>query len=207
MCCRRDTAMTLPKKVRIGSLAAVRVRRKLLVRSLIAALVVALGVGWWWSRGENDTYLLDSSVGSIALNKVSEGAMLAEVDLEDQDGNLVSTSTFVGEPLVVNFWFTTCEPCRREFPVLVAADARHPDLHFIGVNLVDTSETALAFAATYGTRFELFFDRDGRLTSAMGVATAPVTLLIDAGGVVRRQLTGEVTAESLEQAIAEVFPS
>lgn len=207
MCCRRDTAMTLPKKVRIGSLAAVRVRRKLLVRSLIAALVVALGVGWWWSRGENDTYLLDSSVGSIALNKVSEGAMLAEVDLEDQDGNLVSTSTFVGEPLIVNFWFTTCEPCRREFPVLVAADARHPDLRFIGVNLVDTSETALAFAAAYGTRFELFFDRDGRLTSAMGVATAPVTLLVDAGGVVRRQLTGEVTAESLERAIAEVFPS
>lgn len=199
--------MTLPKKVRIGSLAAVRVRRKLLVRSLIAALVVALGVGWWWSRGENDTYLLDSSVGSIALNKVSEGAMLAEVDLEDQDGNLVSTSTFVGEPLIVNFWFTTCEPCRREFPVLVAADARHPDLRFIGVNLVDTSETALAFAAAYGTRFELFFDRDGRLTSAMGVATAPVTLLVDAGGVVRRQLTGEVTAESLERAIAEVFPS
>ena len=199
--------MTLPKKVRIGSLAAVRVRRKLLVRSLIAALVVALGVGWWWSRGENDAFLLDSSVGSIALNKVSEGAMLAEVDLEDQDGNLVSTSTFVGEPLVVNFWFTTCEPCRREFPVLVAADARHPDLRFIGVNLVDTSETALAFAAAYGTRFEVFFDRDGRLTSAMGVATAPVTLLVDAGGVVRRQLTGEVTAESLEQAIAEVFPS
>lgn len=207
MCCRRDTAMTLPKKVRIGSLAAVRVRRKLLVRSLIAALVVALGVGWWSSRGENDTYLLDSSVGSIALNKVSEGAMLAEVDLEDQDGNLVSTSTFVGEPLIVNFWFTTCEPCRREFPVLVAADARHPDLRFIGINLVDKSETALAFAAAYGTRFELFFDRDGRLTSAMGVATAPVTLLVDAGGVVRRQLTGEVTAESLEQAIAEVFPS
>ena len=133
--------------------------------------------------------------------------MLADVDLEDQDGNLVSTSTFVGEPLVVNFWFTTCEPCRREFPVLVAADARHPDLRFIGVNLVDTSETALAFAAAYGTRFELFFDSDGRLTSAIGVATAPVTLLVDAGGVVRRQLTGEVTAESLERAIAEVFPS
>jgi thiol-disulfide isomerase/thioredoxin len=199
--------MTLPKKARIGSLAAVRVRRKLLVQSLIAALVFALGMGWWWSRGENDSYVLDSGVGSIALNKVSEGAMLAEVDLEDQEGNLVSTTTFIGEPLIVNFWFTTCEPCRREFPVLVAADARHPDLRFIGVNLVDESETASAFATAYGARFELFFDRDGRLTSAMGVSTAPVTLLVDAGGVVRRQLTGEVSAERLERAIAEVFPS
>jgi hypothetical protein len=34
-----------------------------------------------------------------------------------------------------------------------------------------------------------------------------VTLLIDAGGVVRRQLTGEVTAETLSLAINEVFPT
>jgi hypothetical protein len=40
----------------------------------------------------------------------------------------------------------------------------------------------------------------------MGVATAPVTLLVDAGGVVRRQLTGEVTAAVLNQAIIEIFP-
>jgi len=53
----------------------------------------------------------------------------------------------------------------------------------------------------------MFFDRDGRLTSAMGVATAPVTLLVDSGGLVRRQLTGEVTAPVLDAAIDEVFPS
>jgi hypothetical protein len=41
----------------------------------------------------------------------------------------------------------------------------------------------------------------------MGIATAPVTLLVDAGGVVRRQLTGEITAELLAAAIAEAFPS
>ncbi|MEY3482887.1 MAG: hypothetical protein RLZ40_930 [Actinomycetota bacterium] len=207
MCCRRDTATTLPKKAGIGSLAAVRVRRKLLAPSLVVAIAVAIGAGWWWSRASDDTYVLDSTVGTIALNKVSEGSMLAEVDLEDLDGNVVSTSTFVGEPLVVNFWFTTCEPCRREFPVLVAADVRHPRLRFIGVNLLDESEAARAFAASYGATFDMFFDRDGRLTSAMGVATAPVTLLVDAGGVVRRQLTGEVTTESLERAIAEAFPS
>jgi len=34
-----------------------------------------------------------------------------------------------------------------------------------------------------------------------------VTLLVDSGGVVRRQLTGEITMESLAAAIAEVFPS
>jgi thiol-disulfide isomerase/thioredoxin len=141
------------------------------------------------------------------LNKVSEGMMLPVVDLEDASDNIVSTDTWLGEPLLVNFWFTTCEPCRREFPVLVQAADEYPGLRFIGVNLNDTSGRAMAFAAEFGATFEMYFDRDGRLTSAMGVATAPVTLLIDAGGVVRRQITGEVTAPMLRKAIDEVFPS
>ena len=182
------------------------VRRRLLVRSLILALLVSLVVGWWSSR-DDETYELDSTIGSIALNKVSEGNLLAFVDVEDVKGALVSTETWVGRPLVVNFWFTTCEPCRREFPVLVSAAQRRSDLRFIGVNLNDSTEAALTFAASFGADFEMFFDRDGRLTSAMGVATAPVTLLVDSGGLVRRQLAGEVTASMLDAAIDEVFPS
>ena len=172
----------------------------------MAALVVAVSVGWWSSR-DNDTYVLDSTVGNIALNRVSEGGMLAVVDVSDANGDTISTETLLGGPLVVNFWFTTCEPCRREFPVLVDAAERHGDVRFVGINLNDSAATAQAFAASYGATFEMLFDRDGRLTSAMGLATTPVTLLVDSGGVVRRQLTGEVTAESLESAIREVFPA
>jgi hypothetical protein len=91
--------------------------------------------------------------------------------------------------------------------VLVSAAQRRSDLRFIGVNLNDSTDVARAFAASFGAEFEMFFDRDGRLTSAMGVATAPVTLLVDSGGLVRRQLTGEVTASLLDAAIDEVFPS
>jgi len=133
--------------------------------------------------------------------------MFATVDVEDANGNVVSTETLVGVPLIVNFWFSTCEPCRREFPVLVDADTRYDAMQVVGINLSDSSETAAVFTAQFGARFDTYFDRDGRLTSAMGVATAPVTLLVDSGGVVRRQLTGEITMESLAAAIAEVFPS
>ena len=159
------------------------------------------------SADPQDDYQLDSSVGSIALNKVSEGNSLASVQLEDPSGNLIATDTWLGQPLVVNFWFSTCEPCRREFPVLVAADRQFDHVRFIGVNINDTSEAAARFLTTYNATFDNFFDRDGRLTSALSIATAPVTLLIDAGGVVRRQLTGEISAAMLNEAINEVFPS
>ena len=182
-------------------------RRPLFVASLSLALVIALGGGWILSEGPEDEYRLDTTPGSIALNKVSEGRILASVELLDDDANRVATNTWLGTPLVVNFWFSTCEPCRREFPVLVAADAKFDHIRFIGVNISDTTESARSFLARYNATFDNFFDRDGTLTSAMNVATAPVTLLIDAGGVVRRQLTGEVTAETLSLAIVEVFPT
>jgi thiol-disulfide isomerase/thioredoxin len=191
----------------VSSLACVRIRRPLLLTSLAIALVVSLGGGWLLSADSQDDYQLDSSVGSIALNKVSEGNSLASVQLEDPSGNLIATDTWLGQPLVVNFWFSTCEPCRREFPVLVAADRQFDHVRFIGVNINDTSEAAARFLTTYNATFDNFFDRDGRLTSALSIATAPVTLLIDAGGVVRRQLTGEITAAMLNEAINEVFPA
>jgi thiol-disulfide isomerase/thioredoxin len=191
----------------VSSLACVRIRRPLLLSSLAIALVVSLGGGWLLSADSQDDYQLDSSVGSIALNKVSEGNSLASVQLEDPSGNLIATDTWLGQPLVVNFWFSTCEPCRREFPVLVAADRQFDHVRFIGVNINDTSEAAARFLTTYNATFDNFFDRDGRLTSALSIATAPVTLLIDAGGVVRRQLTGEITAAMLNEAINEVFPA
>lgn len=198
---------TLPNNTSIGSLAGVRKRRSLLVVSLIVALSFAVIGGWTLSKDPIDDYSLSQTVGSIALNKLSEGTMLATAMVQDTNDNLVSTELWLGEPLVINFWFSTCEPCRREFPVLVAADKQFSQVRFIGVNLNDSSAAAKKFMQTYGATFDTFFDRDGSLTSAMGVATAPVTLLVDAGGVVRRQLTGEVTAAILNKAITDVFPA
>lgn len=198
---------TLPNNTSIGSLAGVRKRRSLLVVSLIVALSFAVIGGWTLSKDPVDDYSLSQTVGSIALNKLSEGTMLATAMVQDTNDNLVSTELWLGEPLVINFWFSTCEPCRREFPVLVAADKQFSQVRFIGVNLNDSSAAAKEFMQTYGATFDTFFDRDGSLTSAMGVATAPVTLLVDAGGVVRRQLTGEVTAAILNKAITDVFPA
>lgn len=198
---------TLPNNASIGSLAGVRKRRSLLVVSLIVALSFAVIGGWTLSKDPTNDYSLSQTVGSIALNKLSEGTMLATAMVQDTNDNLVSTELWLGEPLVINFWFSTCEPCRREFPVLVAADKQFDQVRFIGVNLNDSSAAAKEFMQTYGATFDTFFDRDGSLTSAMGVATAPVTLLVDAGGVVRRQLTGEVTAAILNKAITDVFPA
>jgi hypothetical protein len=89
----------------------------------------------------------------------------------------------------------------------VAADEQQSAFRVVGVNLSDTSAVAVDFMQKYGATFDTYFDRDGRLTSALGIATAPVTLLVDEGGLVRKQLTGEITEAMLIAALPEAFPA
>ena len=51
----------------------------------------------------------------------------------------------------------------------------------------------------------MFYDPDGNLTSALGIATAPTTLFVDPDSTTVEE-TGVLTARRLRQIIAEVFP-
>jgi hypothetical protein len=46
-------------------------------------------------------------------------------------------------------------------------------------------------------------DPDGKLLSALGVGTFPMTMFVDAGGVVVHQHAGEVSPEELTEALAK----
>lgn len=181
-----------------------------MVITIVIAIVASVPAAWWSMSGDgggdNDSIRLESPDGSIALNRQSEGSLLATTALEALSGDVISTSALLGRPLVVNFWYSTCEPCRREFPVLAAAHEKHgDDVRFVGVNISDSAETTSSFAAQFGARFEQYRDPNGVLTTAMGIATAPVTLFVDAGGIVVRQVAGEITADVLDATLNEAF--
>lgn len=46
------------------------------------------------------------------------GKPLPPFSLVDLQGNLVSSKSLQGKPLVINMWFTTCGPCIAEMPTL-----------------------------------------------------------------------------------------
>jgi DsbE subfamily thiol:disulfide oxidoreductase len=106
-----------------------------------------------------------------------------------------------GEPMVINFWASWCQPCVNEMPTLqrVADDL---DLTVVGVDYIDQTDKAVALAAELGIRYPLVRDDEGAFGEAVGLAGTPTTLLVDGDGVVRRRLTGELTEQQLRDAIA-----
>ena len=186
--------------------------RRHFIKLLISVTVVSAVGGWIVSRQSNtnvDAHM--TSPGEVpypqlSTNDVVVGLDLPRVDVLTENGTTISSSRWVGSPLVINFWYSTCEPCRREMPLLAQTAQRFGhDVRFIGVNLNDSPTVARSFADRYGVTYDLVFDNDGNLARQLGVATAPVTLFVSADGVILDQVAGELEEPDLTSRLNQWF--
>ena len=186
--------------------------RRHFIKLLISVTVVSAVGGWIVSRQSNtDVDAHMTSPGEVpypqlSTNDVVVGLDLPRVDVLTENGTTISSSRWVGSPLVINFWYSTCEPCRREMPLLAQTAQRFGrDVRFIGVNLNDSPTVARSFADRYGVTYDLVFDNDGNLARQLGVATAPVTIFVSADGVILDQVAGELEEPDLTSRLNRWF--
>lgn len=194
-----------------------RILRTLLTISAVA--VVSVGGGWLLSDRTDSS---SSDVGTVSLspsltiadptigtNAPVSGKLFPTISLQDLSGTAVNFSSLRGKPLVVNFWFSTCEPCKREFPALLNAAAKtQGNITFVGVNPQDTAAAAQDFVNEYTDQSGDFIyvrDPNGELLTKLGVGTFPMTLFVDAGGVIVSQHAGEITVEELASTMQRYF--
>lgn len=83
-----------------------------------------------------------------------------------------------GKPLLINFWASWCEPCRDEIPALSALPARGIRVQMVAV--ADREADAQRFLGDAGPGLPLAFDRDQKLSRALGVTLLPYSLVLDA---------------------------
>lgn len=147
----------------------------------------------------------------ISTNAPLQGTPLQHTNLVDLDDVSVSTSdwfTSIGRPMLVNFWFTSCPPCRREMPALQQAfESYGEQVRFIGVNVQDSASAIRAFVDELGVTYEMLRDINGNLVVANGISAFPTTLFIDSNGRIVKQVAGELTTESIDRSIALLLPN
>jgi len=113
-----------------------------------------------------------------------------------------------GTPVVVNFWASWCDPCRREAAILNAAHASDGDaVQFLGVDMQDSRDGAIRFLAEHQVRYPSVFDPANAIGVPLGLFAPPMTIVYDAQGEVAATLRGEVSDEDLRAAIAKVHPA
>ena len=196
----------------------IKTRIKVLVASLAAALVVSVVGGWALSRSGDDTSNADgppldavletpgtAQIPSIETNPQVSGDQLPVVELETNGGEAISTSELLGQPMVINYWYSTCAPCKKELPAFATVHAEFGDrVRFVGVNPLDTPEMNESFARERGVQYELLRDPGDQYGSTIGIATAPFTLFVAADGSIVRQ-TGVLDEAELRTYVEELL--
>src|SRR5690606_18180758 len=124
--------------------------------------------------------------------------------LHDGDGNDVSTHELLGEPMVVNLWYSTCAPCAIELPEFAAVDAEFDEVRFIGVNPIDSVDVMERFAGERGVEYALYRDDRSELTDELGLVAVPVTLFVAPDGTIVEQ-TGALDADQLRAKIGDLL--
>ena len=180
-----------------------RNRKKVVVAVLSIVLLVSVVGGWALSRSSDDVDANLTTPGveqtpGIGTNANNTGKKFSFIPVTDVLSGAAVTITPMGKPMVVNFWFSTCEPCKREMPALTAAAAAYGTrVNFIGINPNDTEESASAFIEKYGIKYANYLD-DGDQLSEAGVTTMPTTFFIDANGYIVKTHAGELTLEDID---------
>ena len=162
--------------------------------------------------------------GSDTSTPPDDGSMqkVPAFEGKDLDGNTVkSDELFSGNTVtVVNFWFTTCNPCVGE---LAELDALNKELaekggSLIGVNTftLDGDEAAISEAkdvlAKKGATYQnVYFDSDGEAGKfTTNIFAYPTTYVVDrSGNIVGEPIVGAITekkqAETLQKLIEQAL--
>jgi thiol-disulfide isomerase/thioredoxin len=129
------------------------------------------------------------------------------VALPDSNGNIHHLNDYRGHPLVLNFWATWCEPCRREMPLLQALhQQRGADIQIVGVAM-DFRTDALKYAQAKGITYPLLMgEKDGlAAVNAFGMDTVfPFTVFADARGDILAVKVGELHADEAQLILGQI---
>ena len=171
---------------------------------------------------QSGTGKMDNQSGADKMAEQGSMQKFPAFEGKDLDGNAVkSDELFSGNAVtVVNFWFTTCNPCVGE---LAELDALNKELaekggSLIGVNTftLDGDEAAISEAkdvlAKKGATYQnVYFDSDGEAGKfTANIFAYPTTYVIDRNGnIVGEPIVGAITekkqAETLQKLIEQTL--
>jgi peroxiredoxin len=117
-------------------------------------------------------------------------------------GQTVSLKKLRGQVVLVDFWGTFCEPCKKSFPKLQALSHKYSDqgLQVVGISEDESEDKDKipTFGETYGAKFILAWDEDKSIARAYKPETMPSSFLIDRKGIVRFVHVGYHDGEEVE---------
>lgn len=117
------------------------------------------------------------------------------------DGKRVELRQLKGKVVLLNFWATTCPPCKAEMPDLERLQqAQQENLVVLAVGKEDPSRMR-AFAQQYGLTFQMAYDY-GQSFGQYRITAVPTSYFVDQNGIISSVRLGAMKLETMQAEFA-----
>lgn len=170
--------------------------------ALVVAIVGGLGALFVWGllRGSPDRNIPSNFLGRALPN--------FDLPLYErytaEFGERLVLNEHLGQPLVINFWASWCQPCYAEAPHLETAQRRYGDqVLLIGIQTQERDARAAGrgFIERFDFTFPNVYDNDSRVSVDYGLFGVPETFFVRADGTLAYKHIGPVDSALMTQQI------
>jgi cytochrome c biogenesis protein CcmG/thiol:disulfide interchange protein DsbE len=185
--------------------ADTRVKRRRFAPFIALAVAGVLGALFW--------VLASSSSGPTDKSGIIDSPLLGRpapalrsTTLDEEPFDLARRK---GSWVVLNFFNSTCAPCRAEHPALVEFTQQQASFGDAGAELytvlqyLDDVGNVKSFFVNRGGDWPIVRDDDGTINVAFGVAQVPETFIINPNGEVVVRWAGQIDANTLSQLVQQ----
>ena len=133
------------------------------------------------------------------------GSQLPDFSVKGLQGRTISSASLRGKVVLIDFWATWCQPCKKEMPGYQELLDRYGARGFAVVgfkfNMMMDTEDPLQFAKRIGVRYPLATASEEVERKFGGIEGLPTTMLYDRHGVLRKKVVGFEYTAVIESAL------
>jgi thiol-disulfide isomerase/thioredoxin len=150
-----------------------------------------------------------SKVAAAAIAPGEIGSQLPVFDLRDLRGREISSAGLREKVVLIDFWATWCQPCKKEMPGYQKLLGRYGPHGFAVIGfkfdtMADT-EDPLKFAHRIGVNYPLAIAPDELKQKFGGIEGLPTTMLYDRQGILRKKVIGFEYPQAFESAVEQLL--
>ena len=127
--------------------------------------------------------------------------------LRDLAGNPVSSGSFRGKTLIINFWATTCPQCVDEMPYFQELHSSRPDQDpvILMINMGESRAVVEEFLRNHRFTFPVLLDSQYEVAGKYSIRYTPTTFFISPEGLIKLRVIGPFNNKSaIEKQLASL---